>query len=126
LLPQTKRLWEIHKDEGCGKVAKTLTPTVKGKSVELGWSAEVRQALEKYRNALEAKKEADKAKAEAEVILREQLGDAEFATIGGSKAFKMSQVIMERVDNAKLLAEFPAVHAEVLVDGSYEFIKTVN
>jgi hypothetical protein len=71
-------------------VAKTLTPTVKGKTVELGWSAEVRQALEMYRNALEAKKEADKAKAEAEVILREKLGDAEFATIGGSKAFKMS------------------------------------
>jgi hypothetical protein len=126
LLPQTKRFWEIHRDEGCGQVAKTLTPTVKGKTIELGFDAEVREALEIFRNALEAKKAADKAKTEAEAILRAKLGDAEFATIGGSNAFKMAQVIMERVDNAKLLEQFPAVHAEVLVDGSYEFIKTVN
>lgn len=105
---------------------KPLTNTIKGKTVEVGFDPNIRVALDKYRDALEAKKAADKAKAEAEVILRDAIGDAEFATISGSKAFKMAQVIMDRPDLDKLKTEFPEVYALVSVDGSYEFIKTVN
>ena len=105
---------------------KPLTNTVKGKTVEVGFDHNIRVALDKFRDALEAKKAAEKAKAEAEVILREALGDAEFATISGSKAFKMRQVIMDRPDLTKLKNEFPEVYALVAVDGSYEFLDTVN
>lgn len=105
---------------------KPLTNTIKGKTVEVGFDHNVRVALDKFSEALEAKKLADKAKEEAEEVLRLALGDAEFATISGQKAFKMMQVIMDRPDLKKLQAEFPEVYTAVAVDGSYEFIKAIN
>jgi hypothetical protein len=107
-------------------MAKSLTPTVKGKTVELGFDSEVREALRVFKDSLRIKKEADKAKTEAEVILRAKLGDAEFATISGEINFKIAKVEKKNPDLAKLLAEYPAVYNAIMVDGSYDFIKTVN
>jgi hypothetical protein len=107
-------------------MAKALTPTVKGKTVELGFDSEVREALRVFKDSLRIKKEADKAKAEAEVILRAKLGDAEFATISGEVDFKITKVSKLQPDLSKLLAEYPAVYEAIMVDGSYDFIKTVN
>lgn len=107
-------------------MAKALTPTVKGKTVELGFDHEVREALRVFKESLRIKKEADKAKAEAEVVLRAKLGDAEFATISGEINFKIARVNKENPDLAKLLAEYPEVFKAIMVDGSYDFIKTVN
>ncbi len=107
-------------------MAKALTPTVKGKTVELGFDSEVREALRVFKESLRIKKEADKAKAEAEVILRAKLGDAEFATISGEINFKIAKVEKLNPNLTKLLEEFPQVYKEVMVDGSYDFIKTVN
>jgi hypothetical protein len=107
-------------------MAKALTPTIKGKTVELGFDAEAREALRVFKESLQIKKDADKAKAEAEAVLRAKLGDAEFATISGSINFKIAKVSKMNPDLAKLLAEFPAVYEAIMVDGSYDFIKTVN
>ena len=105
---------------------KPLTKIIKGKTVEVGFDHNVRVALDKFSEALEAKKLDDKAKEEAEEVLRLALGDAEFATISGQKAFKMMQVIMDRPDLKKLQEEFPEVYKAVAVDGSYEFIRAIN
>lgn len=107
-------------------MAKALTPTVKGKTVELGFDPEVREALRVFKDSLRIKRDADKAKAEAEVILRAKLGDAEFATISGEINFKITKVEKMNPNLTKLLAEYPAVYTEVMEDGSYDFIKTVN
>jgi hypothetical protein len=107
-------------------MAKALTPTVKGTSVELGFDAEAREALRIFKEALQAKKDADEAKAKAEVILRAKLGNAELATMGGEVVFKILAVSKQDPDRQILKEQYPAVFEAVMKDSSYDYIKALS
>jgi hypothetical protein len=107
-------------------MAKALTPTVKGTSVELGFDAEAREALRIFKEALQAKKDADEAKAKAEVILRAKLGNAELATMGGEVVFKILAVSKQDPDRQMLKEQYPAVFEAIMKDSSYDYIKALS
>jgi hypothetical protein len=107
-------------------MAKALTPTVKGTSVELGFDAEAREALRIFKESLQAKKDADEAKAKAEVILRAKLGNAELATMGGEVVFKILAVSKQDPDRQILKEQYPAVFEAVMKDSSYDYIKALS
>lgn len=93
------------------------------KSVEVGFSAEVRQALIKFQQAKEAEKQAKADKAEAEAILREALGDAQVATIGGAKAFSLVAGSNRHADLTKLAEEFAEAYEATVKTTTYDYIR---
>lgn len=97
--------------------------SVEKKSVEVGFSREVRQALIAFQQAKEAEKQAKTAKTEAEAILREALGDAQIATISGSKAYALIAGSNRHADLAKLEIEFPEAYEAVVKTTTYDYIK---
>lgn len=107
-------------------MAKPITPTVKGSTIELGFEASVRQALADFAEATQAEKKAKSKRAEAEVILRSFLGNHEFATIGGSLAFKIIHVEDKKeIDRELLKNSYPDVAEKVFYPNPYDFIKAV-
>lgn len=107
-------------------MAKALTPTIKGTSVELGWDVEAREALRTFKEALQAKKDADEAKAKAEAVLRAKLGNAELATMGGEVVFKIMAVAKKDPDRQMLKDQYPAVFEAIMKDASYDYIKALS
>jgi len=92
-------------------------------SVEVGFSREVRQALIAFQQAKEAEKQAKQAKAEAEAILREALGNAQIATISGSKAYSLINGSNRHADLTKLAEEFPEAYEATVKTTAYDYIK---
>lgn len=69
--------------------------------------------------ALEAKKEA------ADALLREMLGDAEYAVIDGEKLFGLAHSKNSSFDSKILLEGFPEAHAAALRIKPYTFLKAL-
>lgn len=107
-------------------MAKTLVPTIEGTSVELGFDAEAREAIKKFVEAKQAKADAEQALAEADAVIREKLGDAEFATVGGIKVLKIVKVARKDIDRTALRNDFPEVAEAVTYDNPYDYIKSVS
>lgn len=107
-------------------MSKTITPTNFGTSVELGFDKEARKAIADFVEASNAEKLAKEARANAEVILREKLGLAEFATISGANAFKIVHRDRTDIDRKKLQEQFPEVFAEVSYSNPYDFISALK
>lgn len=93
--------------------------------VEVGFSAEVRAALNSFKEAKQAEAEAKAKKAEAEVILRAALGEAKVAKVGGVPVFKLIAG-SNRHANLKALADaFPEAYEAVVNTTEYDYIKAL-
>jgi hypothetical protein len=97
--------------------------SVEKKTVEVGFNAEVRQAIALFQQAKEAEKVAKAQKAEAERVLREALGDAQVATVGGVKAYSLVNGSNRHADLAKLEAEFAEAYEATVKTTAYDYIK---
>ena len=86
------------------------TVVVSTKSVEL--DADQAKALEAYITAKKAMKALEDQKAEAERILREALGSADSATVGGVTVIKVSHRKRNNFDAKKFAEAYPELHAE--------------
>jgi hypothetical protein len=76
-----------------------------GKTIEIGFSAENREALARLVQARESKKAIEKEIELAEEALRAIIGDAEIATVGGVKAIKVAVIDRAEPDRAKMKAD---------------------
>lgn len=93
--------------------------------VELGFNPEVRKALADFVAGKQLEAEGKAKKAEAEIILREALGEAKVAKIGGSIAYKLVNGSNRHAD-LKLLAEnFPEAYEASVKVAEYDFIRAV-
>jgi hypothetical protein len=108
------------------EMSKTITPTEFGTSKEVGFDKETRQALADFIEAGNAEKLAKERRAVAEQILREKLGLAEIATIGGVAAFKIAHRNRTDIKRDVLKENFPEVFAEVSYENPYDFISAVK
>lgn len=93
--------------------------------VEVGFNAEVRQAVALFNEAKDLAKRAEALKAEAEAVLRTALGENTIATIGGVKAFSLEHRQRTNINGKALAEKFPQAYAEVTTTTEYDFIKTV-
>jgi prolyl-tRNA editing enzyme YbaK/EbsC (Cys-tRNA(Pro) deacylase) len=94
-------------------------------TVEVGFSTEVREAIALFDEAKALAKRAEELKAEAEAILREALGNATVATVGGVKAFSLEHRTRVSLDQKRLEQEHKAIFDEFARVTEYDFIKTV-
>ena len=88
-------------------------------------AAQTEKALAAFVMAKEAIKAYEDKKAEAELILRELLGDAEVAIIGGVERFKLAHSTNSKIDRKVLQELFPEAFEATLVKTPYTFIKTI-
>ena len=88
-------------------------------------AAQTEKALAAFVTAKEAIKAYEDKKAEAELILRELLGDAEVAIIGGVERFKLAHSTNSKIDRKVLQELFPEAFEATLVKTPYTFIKTI-
>jgi len=93
--------------------------------VEVGFSSEVRKALADFvaGKALEAEGKAKKA--EAEKILREALGEAKVAKIGGAVAYKLVNGSNRSADLKALAENYPEAYEAVVRVSEYDFVRAV-
>lgn len=94
-------------------------------SVEVGFNAEVRQALADFVQAKADEKAAQARKASAEQVLRQALGESDTATIGGVVAFKKAHRSRTDIKRDDLRTNFPEVWAQVAYQNDYDFIDAV-
>lgn len=106
-------------------MSKTITATVVGSAVEVGFDSEARQALKAFVEAKALESEAKKAKEEAEAILRAKLGLSEVATIGGVPAFKIEHRNRQDLDRKVLKEAFPEAYEKSLYANPYDFISAI-
>jgi predicted phage-related endonuclease len=104
-------------------MTKTVTPTTN--AVEVGFSAEVREAIALFNEAKALAKRAEEIKDNAEPILRKALGKALVATVGGVKVFSLESRKRTVVDAKRLEAEFEEIFKALSRVVEYDFIKTV-
>jgi len=107
-------------------MSKTITATNKGTSVEVGFSAEARQAIADFTEAAKAEKEAKAKKAQAEEILRKAIGLAEFATIGGVAVYKIEHRNRTDFDRDVLKKAFPEAWEKTSYANPYDFVAIVK
>ena len=93
--------------------------------VELGFNSEVRQALKAFKEAKEAEASAKARKSEAEKVLRDALGGATQATIGGVVAYKLVNGSNSHADLKELAKAFPEAYEATLRVSKYDFVKAV-
>jgi hypothetical protein len=122
LIHQVKRLDTTKQKDK--KTMATAVETIEGTKVELGFDAEAREALAKYAEAKRVKAEAEKVIAEADALLRDKLGNAQFATVGGVNVLTMVNVT-ERIDlDRKALQEkFADAWKACSYKNPYSFLK---
>jgi hypothetical protein len=106
-------------------MSKTITATVEGSSVELGFDKEAREALKAFAEAKALEAEAKKQKDLAEVILRAKLGLNEVATFGGVPAFKIEHRNRQDLDRKVLKDAFPEAYEKSLYANPYDFISAI-
>lgn len=94
-------------------------------AVEVGFSAEVREALALFNEAKALAKRAEEIKKNAEVIMRDALGGATVATVGGVKVYSLERRERVVVNAKKLKEEHEEIFNEVSSVTEYDFIKTV-
>lgn len=107
-------------------MSKTITATIVGTSVEVGFSAEVRQAIADFAEAANAEKDAKARKAVAEKILRDAIGVAEFANVGGVPAYKIEHRNRVDVKRDVLRTAFPEAWEQASYDNPYDFVSLVK
>ena len=88
-------------------------------------AAVAEKALAAFTFAKDAIKAYEEKKAEAEAILRELLGDADVAIIGGVERFKLAHSTNSKIDRKVLQELFPEAFEATLVKTPYTFIKTI-
>jgi hypothetical protein len=88
-------------------------------------AAQAEKALAAFTMAKDAIKAYEEKKAEAELILRELLGDADVAIIGGVERFKLAHSTNSKIDRKVLQELFPEAFEATLVKTPYTFIKTI-
>jgi len=107
-------------------MSKTITATVVGSGVELGFDKESREALKAFVEAKALEAEAKKQKEQAEAILRAKLGVNEVATFGGVIAFKIEHRNRQDLDRKVLKEAFPEAYEKSLYDNPYDFISAIS
>ena len=93
--------------------------------VEVGFNAEVRKALADFVASKQLEAEGKAKKAQAEVVLREALGEAKVAKIGGSVAFKLVNGSNRHADLKALAENFPEAYEAVVRVAEYDFVRAV-
>ena len=88
-------------------------------------AAQAEKALAAFTMAKDAIKAYEDKKAEAELILRELLGEADVAIIGGVERFKLAHSTNSKIDRKVLQELFPEAFEATLVKTPYTFIKTI-
>jgi hypothetical protein len=88
-------------------------------------AAATEKALAAFTFAKDAIKAYEEKKAEAEAVLRELLGDADVAIIGGVERFKLAHSTNSKIDRKVLQELFPEAFEATLVKTPYTFIKTI-
>ena len=88
-------------------------------------AAAAEKALAAFTFAKDAIKAYEEKKAEAEAILRELLGNADIAIIGGVERFKLAHSTNSKIDRKVLQELFPEAFEATLVKTPYTFIKTL-
>jgi len=88
-------------------------------------AAAAEKALAEFTNAKEAIKAYEDKKAAAELALRELLGNADVAVIGGIERFKLAHSTNSKIDRKILQELFPEAFEATLVKTPYTFIKTL-
>jgi hypothetical protein len=88
-------------------------------------AAAAEKALAEFTNAKDAIKAYEDKKAAAELVLRELLGDADVAIIGGVERFKLAHSTNSKIDRKILQETFPEAFEATLVKTPYTFIKTL-
>ena len=105
---------------------KTSTVTKVTDKVDLtSKAAQAEKALAAFVFAKDAIKAYEEKKAEAEAILRELLGDADVAVIGGVERFKLAHSTNSKIDRKVLQQLFPEAFEATLVKTPYTFIRTL-
>ena len=105
---------------------KVSTVTKVTDKVDLTTQAAVAEkALAAFTFAKDAIKAYEEKKAEAEAILRELLGNADIAVIGGVERFKLAHSTNSKIDRKVLQELFPEAFEATLVKTPYTFIKTI-
>jgi hypothetical protein len=112
--------------KGSSEMSKTITATLKGTSVEVGFSAEARQAIADFTEAANAEKEAKAKKAQAEEVLRKAIGLAEFATIGGVAVYKIEHRNRTDIKRDVLKTAFPEAWEKASYENPYDFVAIVK
>ena len=103
----------------------TKTVTTTPNAVEVGFSAEVREAIALFNEAKALAKRAEEIKKNAEPILRKALGEALVATVGGVKVFSLESRSRTVIDTKKLEKEHEEIYKALASVTEYDFIKTV-
>lgn len=93
--------------------------------VEVGFSSEVRKALADFVAGKQLEAEGKAKKAQAEVVLREALGEAKVAKIGGAVAFKLVNGSNRHADLKALAENFPEAYEAVVRVAEYDFVRAV-
>jgi hypothetical protein len=88
-------------------------------------AAQAEKALAAFIMAKDAIKAYEEKKAEAELVLRELLGNADVAIIGGVERFKLAHSTNSKIDRKVLQELFPEAFEATLVKTPYTFIKTI-
>ena len=88
-------------------------------------AAQAEKALAAFTFAKDAIKAYEEKKAEAELVLRELLGEADVAIIGGVERFKLAHSTNSKIDRKVLQELFPEAFEATLVKTPYTFIKTI-
>jgi hypothetical protein len=88
-------------------------------------AAAAEKALAAFTFAKDAIKAYEEKKAEAEAVLRELLGNADIAIIGGVERFKLAHSTNSKIDRKVLQELFPEAFEATLVKTPYTFIKTL-
>jgi len=93
--------------------------------VEVGFNSEVRKALADFVAGKQLEAEGKAKKAQAEVVLREALGEAKVAKIGGAVAFKLVNGSNRHADLKALAENFPEAFEAVVRVAEYDFVRAV-
>lgn len=94
-------------------------------AVEVGFRTEVREAIAQFKAAKQAEAEAKALKAQAEKVLREALGEAQEARVGGVAVFKLVNGSNRHADMKILADAFPEALKSSLVVTDYDYLKVL-
>lgn len=95
-------------------------------AVELGFNADVRKALKAFNEAKALADKADALKKEAEAVLRQALGEATTATIGGITAFQLISRSNTYINTKALKVDFPLAYEATQYQTAYDYIKVAR
>jgi len=100
----------------------TTTTTIKTEVVDLT-NTNAAAIFAEFEETKEAIKALEEKKAATEALLREMLGDAEVATVNGTKLFKLIHGTNTSFDRELMKKGFPEAFAATLKSKAYTYIK---